>query len=89
MSDEEKVVEILLVEDSARDAELTTEAMMEGRHQNNVHHVSDGEEAMAYLRKEGEYADAVRPDLILLDLNMPRMSGHEFMKEIIIKTLVN
>ena len=80
MSDKEKVVEILLVEDSTTDAELTLEALQEGRLHNNVHHVSDGEEAMKYLRREGRYENAVQPDLILLDLNMPRMDGRDVLK---------
>jgi two-component system, chemotaxis family, response regulator Rcp1 len=73
-----KPVELLLVEDKAEDAELTIETLREGRIRNlRVHWVEDGEQAMAFLRREGKYADAPRPDLILLDLEMPRMNGLE------------
>jgi CheY-like chemotaxis protein len=65
----------LLVEDSEGDIELTRAAMSEAKVSNEMSVVRDGVEAMAFLRKEGEYADAERPDLILLDLNMPRMDG--------------
>lgn len=75
-------VEILLVEDSPSDALLTREALRQGKVNNSLHHVEDGVEALAYLRQEGKYADASRPDVILLDLNMPRMGGQEVLKEI-------
>ena len=75
-------IEILLVEDSPTDAKLTKEALAAGKVDNNLHHVSDGVEAMAFLRRQGEYSDAPRPDLILLDLNMPRMDGRETLEEI-------
>jgi CheY-like chemotaxis protein len=75
-------VDILLVEDSPTDAELTREALKEGKVDNNLFHVSDGVEAMAFLRREGQYSDARRPDLILLDLNMPRKDGREVLSEI-------
>jgi CheY-like chemotaxis protein len=75
-------VEILLVEDSPSDALLTKEALRQGKVNNTLHHVEDGVEAMAFLRKEGEYVDAPCPDVILLDLNLPRMSGQEVLKEI-------
>ena len=65
----------LLVEDSEGDIELTRAAMSEAKVSNEMSVVRDGVEAMAFLRKEGEYADAERPDLILLDLNMPHMDG--------------
>lgn len=72
----------LLVEDSPGDVELTRAAMAEAKVSNVMSVVRDGVEAMAFLRKEGEYADAERPDLILLDLNMPRMDGREVLKAI-------
>lgn len=72
----------LLVEDSPGDIELTRAAMTEAKVSNVMSVVRDGVEAMAFLRKEGEYADAERPDLILLDLNMPRMDGREVLKAI-------
>ena len=75
-------VEILLVEDNPGDVRLTREALREGKVRNNLAVASDGVEAVAYLRKEGEYASAVRPDLILLDLNLPRKDGREVLEEI-------
>ena len=75
-------VEILLVEDNPGDVRLTREALREGKVRNNLHVASDGVEALAFLRKEGPYAAAVRPDLILLDLNLPRKDGREVLKEI-------
>lgn len=75
-------IEILLVEDSPGDICLTREALREGKVRNKLHVVEDGVEAMAFLRREGEYADAVRPDLIFLDLNLPKKSGHEVLAEI-------
>jgi two-component system, chemotaxis family, response regulator Rcp1 len=70
-------IEILLVEDEAEAAETTMDALRDGRVPNHIHWVEDGEEAIAYMRRQGRYAAAPRPDLILLDLNMPRMNGHE------------
>ena len=67
------LVEILLVEDNAGDARLTREAFKDSKLLNALHHVQDGVEAMAFLRREGPYGNAPRPDLILLDLNLPRM----------------
>jgi CheY-like chemotaxis protein len=75
-------IEILLVEDNPDDACLTVDALKEGRVQNHVTVVEDGVEAMAYLRRQGKHATAVRPDLILLDLNLPRMNGREVLAEI-------
>jgi len=75
-------VELLLVEDSPGDVRLTIEALKEGRVINNLTVVQDGEEAIAVLRQQGKYADAPRPDLILLDLNLPRKGGLEVLAEI-------
>src|SRR6476660_5547668 len=75
-------IEILLVEDSPDDADLTIDALRDGRVRNRITHVEDGVEAMAFLRREGKYADAPRPDLILLDLNMPRKNGREVLTEV-------
>lgn len=75
-------INILLVEDNPGDARLTIEALKEGKFNNRLIHVSDGVEALAYLRKEGDYQDAIHPDLILLDLNMPRKDGRETLQEI-------
>jgi CheY-like chemotaxis protein len=77
-----QVVEILLVEDNAGDVRLTREALKEGRIRNRLHVVSDGEHALRFLRKQDEYADAPRPDLILLDLNLPRLDGREVLTDI-------
>jgi CheY-like chemotaxis protein len=77
-----KPIEILLVEDNPDDATLTTETLQEGRIRNHVSLVEDGVEAMAFLRHEGAYAAAPRPDLILLDLQLPRKNGREVLAEI-------
>ena len=74
-------MEVLLVEDSPGDVRLTREALKEGKVRNNLNVVSDGVEAMEYLRREGPYAGAVRPDIVLLDLNMPRKDGREVLAE--------
>jgi CheY-like chemotaxis protein len=79
---EGRVIEILMVEDNEGDARLAREAVHDCKIRNALHHVWDGEEAMAFLRRGGEYADAPRPDLILLDLNLPRMDGGEVLAEI-------
>ena len=76
------LADILLVEDNPADARLTMEALREGVTATNLHHVRDGVDAMKFLRQELEYADAPRPDLILLDLNMPRKDGREVLAEI-------
>jgi len=70
-------VHVLLVEDDPGDVLMTQEALEAGHTASTVHVVGDGVEAMAFLRKEGEYAGAPTPDLVLLDLNMPRMDGRE------------
>ena len=73
--------EVLLVEDSPGDVRLTREALKEGKVRNNLSVVSDGVEAMEFLRREGKYKDAPRPDIVLLDLNMPREDGREVLAE--------
>src|SRR5580700_1522647 len=74
--------EILLVEDSPGDVRLTREALKDAKMHINLHVASDGIEAMAFLKREGKYADVPRPDLILLDLNLPRKDGREVLEEI-------
>jgi len=75
-------VEILLVEDNPGDVRLTQEALKDNKMHNNLHVVEDGVEALAFLRKEGQYSGSPRPDLILLDLNLPRKDGREVLAEI-------
>jgi len=77
MSDIHELVQILLVEDNPGDVRLTREALKEAKFRNTLHVVGDGVEALAYLRQQGQYASAVRPHLIMLDLNLPRMDGRE------------
>ena len=74
--------EVLLVEDSPGDVRLMQEVFSEANHTINLHVATDGVEAMAFLRREGVRADAPRPDLILLDLNLPRMDGREVLAQI-------
>ena len=75
-------VNVLLVEDNAGDVRLTQEAFNEGKLLVNLSVARDGQEAMAFLRREGAHAQAPAPDLILLDLNLPKMDGHEVLREI-------
>jgi len=75
-------IEVLLVEDSPGDVRLTQEAFREANRAIHLHVASDGVEAMAFLKREGTNANAPRPDLILLDLNLPRMDGREVLAEI-------
>ena len=75
-------IEILLVEDSPGDVRLTQEALRDAKMRNTLHVASDGLEAMFFLRRQGKYANAPRPDLILLDLNLPKKTGSEILEEI-------
>jgi two-component system, chemotaxis family, response regulator Rcp1 len=75
-------IEILLVEDSPSDANLTIKGFVNAKIANNLHWVEDGETAMNYLRQEGKFANAPRPDLVLLDLNLPGMDGREVLTEV-------
>lgn len=77
-----KNIEILLVEDSPADILITREAFQDARLMNTIHVVEDGVKALEFLRREGTYASAPRPDLILLDLNLPRKNGREVLAEI-------
>jgi chemotaxis family two-component system response regulator Rcp1 len=79
-----KPIEILLVEDNQGDVRLTREALKEGKVLNTLHVARDGVEGLAFLRHEGKYAQEPHPDIILLDLNLPRMDGRELLE--IIKT---
>ena len=81
IASEARVINVLLVEDDPGDVLMTREAFEEYLH-NQLDVVSDGSEALSYLRREGDYADAPRPDLILLDLNLPRRDGREVLAEI-------
>jgi CheY-like chemotaxis protein len=76
------MIQVLLVEDDPGDVLITQEAFEENKVRNQLNVVNDGVKALAYLRREGDYADALRPDLILLDLNLPRMGGHEVLEQI-------
>jgi CheY-like chemotaxis protein len=75
-------IEILLVEDNPGDVRLTQEAMKDAKVRNHLHVAADGVEAMAFLRREGRHASAPRPDLVLLDLNLPKKDGLEVLEEI-------
>lgn len=75
-------IELLLVEDNPGDVRLTEEALKEGKVAHHLHVARDGEEALAFLRRAAPYADAPRPELILLDLNLPRKGGREVLREI-------
>ena len=78
----QREIEILLVEDNQGDARLTMEALQEAKVHNHISHVRDGVEALAFLRRKDPFADVPRPDLILLDLNLPRKDGREVLAEI-------
>jgi CheY-like chemotaxis protein len=82
MNDAPATLEVLLVEDSLADARLTREVLKGGDVRNRLTIVTDGVEALSYLRREGKYGDARRPDLVLLDLNLPRMDGREVLTRI-------
>jgi len=75
-------IEILLIEDSPSDAALTIEALQAGKIVNNLNRVADGVEALAYLRQQGRFTDSSRPDLIMLDLNLPKKDGREVLREL-------
>jgi chemotaxis family two-component system response regulator Rcp1 len=82
MQVEKADIEILLVEDNPADVRLTREALKEAKVRNKLHVAEDGVAAMEFLNRQGEYADAPRPDLILLDLNLPKKDGREVLEEI-------
>ncbi len=77
-----RAVQILLVEDSPADVELTSEALSEAGTETNLHVVNDGEEALSFLHRSDGYDEAVRPDLIILDLNLPKKDGREVLTEV-------
>ena len=82
MADKARPVEILLVEDNPGDVRLAEEALRDAKMSNNLNVVSDGVEALAYLRREGRHINAPRPDLVLLDLNLPKKDGREVLGEV-------
>jgi len=75
-------VDILLVEDNPGDVRLTREAFAEAQITNDLHAVNDGEDALDFLHQRGEHADAPRPNLVLLDLNLPKVDGHDVLEEV-------
>ena len=81
-ADDSIPIEVLLVEDDPGDVLMTREAFEEHKVRNHLNVVTDGADALAYVRREGDYADAIRPDLILLDLNLPKRDGREVLKEL-------
>ena len=82
IQDDTQPISVLLVEDDPGDVLMTREAFEDYKVHNQLHVVNDGEQAMAFLRQEGEYADLPRPDLVLLDLNLPRMDGRQVLDAI-------
>ncbi|CAM5304738.1 response regulator [Streptomyces atroolivaceus] len=82
MNDAVKPIEVLLVEDDPGDELMTREAFEDNKIQNTLHVVRDGQEALDFLYRQGEYADAPRPDLVLLDLNLPRYDGRQVLERI-------
>jgi|SRR5262245_35301471 len=80
--DQTKAIEILLIEDNAGDARLAKEALRDAKVRNNLSWVPDGVEAISFLRRQGRFEKAPRPDLILLDLNLPKKDGREVLSEI-------
>lgn len=82
MAEKMEMIDILLVEDNPGDVRLTQEAFKEGMLRNNLHVVTDGEAAMDFLKGKGKYRNSPRPDLVLLDLNLPKMNGREVLTAI-------
>jgi two-component system, chemotaxis family, response regulator Rcp1 len=77
-----RATEILLVDDNPADTDLTSDALAGGGWTNHIHAVTDGTEAISFLRQKGKYANALLPDLVILDLEMPRMNGHAVLAEV-------
>jgi DNA-binding response OmpR family regulator len=82
MDGDKKSIEILMIEDNSDDADLMADALQQQHERAHVQVVEDGDAALAYLRRSGAFSSAPRPDLILLDLNLPKKSGHELLAEI-------